>query len=129
MHCVSCQAEFRDEIVECADCGAALAPGPLPPTEELRLDPDDDLEVLLRTPNVSHMTLVRSILDGARIPYAMQGEEFNNLLPLGPAGSGFFGANLVGASMLVKKKDLEAAQALIQEIEAEPLPPEDEIDD
>jgi hypothetical protein len=30
LHCKTCQAEYEDGILNCADCGAKLEPGPLP---------------------------------------------------------------------------------------------------
>ena len=77
---------------------------------------------VLRTTDVGLLTVIRSVLDAADIPYVVQGEAGVNLFPLGEAGTQVT-RRLTGASLLVSPDRAEEARALI---ETPPEPIEDD---
>ena len=49
----------------------------------------ENLGTVLEIADVNLLAVIKSILDGAEIPYLIQGEEALNLLPLGRLGGPF----------------------------------------
>lgn len=78
MFCPECGAEFVAGIERCADCDVILVnePPPEPPHEA------PDYETVLETSDVSLIPMVKSVLDGAKIPYTTVGEDFVNVFPV-----------------------------------------------
>ena len=76
---------------------------------------NDEREMVevLRTTDAGLLTVIRSVLDAADIPYIVQGEAGVNLFPLGEAGAQVT-RRLTGTSLLVHPDQAEEALALIQ---------------
>lgn len=85
MFCPSCRDEYREGFLTCADCGVALV-------EELPPEPEPeaaDYVTVFETGSQSLVAVVRSILDGAQVPYVAKNETLQNLFGMGPIGAGF----------------------------------------
>ena len=77
MFCPQCGAEFVDGKERCHDCDVALVDQP--PTEISHQA--EEYETVLETSDSSLIPLIKSVLDGARIPYMTSGEAMMNLFP------------------------------------------------
>lgn len=109
MYCPECGAEYRDEILECADCRVALTASP--PSE-----PSHDGEPMVgvfRSSDASLMPVLKSVLDAANIPVLIQGDEASGLFPFGKSSPVADGVGL-GAVLLVPKSREDEAKALIE---------------
>lgn len=116
MFCPQCEAEYRPGVSECADCEVALVEV-LPPSQER---PDAEFVEIFRTADAGLLPIIESILNGADIPFVMQGEEAAlGLFPFGSVGGGMDGRRL-GAIIRVDKEHEEAARALLAEAEDVP---------
>lgn len=83
MYCPECGAEFREGIERCDDCDVPLTPEPPPePSHELEFD----YVSIHETSDLSVIPVLKSVLEGAGIPYQTTGEDLMDLLPL-PAES------------------------------------------
>jgi hypothetical protein len=78
MFCPNCRTEYKEGISVCADCGANLVPE-LPPEST-----EPELVTVLRTYDLSVVTVAKSILDEAAIPYIAKGELPMEQLAVGP---------------------------------------------
>lgn len=114
MFCPDCGAEYRPEIVECAECHVPLVPA-LP--EGVAPDPDAKLVPVFRTTDPMELPLVTSLLDSAGIQYYVQGGEALGLIPLGPMGGAVARAEL-GAIVHVHDEDAESVREMLAEIKA-----------
>ena len=76
-------------------------------------DPDD-LVTVLETADVNLLAVIKSILNGAEIPYLIQGEEALSMLPVGTLG-GPFARRGLGAAVMVPPEDAEVARELLTE--------------
>ena len=112
MFCPKCRAEYRPGFTECADCGVPLVweLPPLPEPEEADLE----LVTILEAHDPGLLAVVKSLLDGAGIPFLVKGERLQNLfIPGGPGG-------IVGpAEVQVSPKDAEAARELLETLPEE----------
>lgn len=80
MFCPECGAEYRDGFYECADCQVPLTAQP--PSH----DGEPTVEVY-RSADAALLPVLKSVLDAAEIPYAVQGDESSGLFPLGNTGA------------------------------------------
>jgi len=108
MFCPKCGSEYREGFDRCADCGVALSVTPPPAPDH----GGPGLAVLLETADVGFLPVLRSLLDGAGIPYIIQGEEAMGLLPIGALGSGPM-QRALAAIVHVPEDRLEEARALL----------------
>ena len=74
----------------------------------------NDLVTVLETAAVNLLAVIKSILDGAEIPYLIQGEEALSLLPVGRLG-GPFARRGLGAAVLVPAEHAETARGLLKQ--------------
>ena len=81
------------------------------------INPQDTLVELLRTPDIAHLMVVKSVLEGSDIPFLVQGEEGLHTLPLSLSG-GFFNTSAYGAVIRVRSEDLADAQRLLEDTES-----------
>ena len=116
MFCPKCEAEYRPEVLECGDCQVPLVEV-LPPADE---QPDAKFVEVFRTADAGLLPIIESILNGADIPFSMQGEEAAlGLFPFGSVGGGMDGRRL-GAIIRVAEEHVEAAKALLAEADEVP---------
>lgn len=112
--------EYRDELTACPVCGATLVPDD--PTEDAGRDREvvadelSGLEPVVETETSAETDIVRSILDGAGIPFAVQGHDERAAYRAGHAAFRFhpFGG---AVRFLVPADRLEEARALLSEAE------------
>ncbi len=109
MFCPTCRISFPDGQLQCSSCGV-----------ELVADPEDEIETaeelvdLFATPEVALLSVVKSVLDSAGIPYVVQGEEGLRTFPLGMT-AGFFNPSAFAAVIRVRRRDYADAQSLLAE--------------
>lgn len=113
MFCPECGAEFRDGITRCFDCEVALVDAS--PAEEG--DPDVELVEVFRSADAALVPVVKSVLEGAEIPYSLQGDEASALFPLGTAGGGGDDRRLA-VIVRVRGEQADEARELLAELEA-----------
>jgi hypothetical protein len=75
-----------------------------------------DFVTIYETSDSSLLPVIESLLEGAEIPFVVQGEEALGVLPVGGFGSGG-PMHGVGARVLVPVEDEEAARALLERID------------
>ncbi len=83
MYCPQCGAEFRDGFNRCSDCDVELASEPRPPEDH---HPVEYVKVL-ETSEPTLIPVIKSLFDGAGIPFLTRGESMMDLFPsqmLGP---------------------------------------------
>jgi hypothetical protein len=117
VHCPRCQAEYREDMRHCADCGAPLVTGP--PEPEPDEPADSRLESVFTTADSSLLAVVSSALTAAGIPFVVQGEGGLRLFPLGPFAIGFR-KPVLGARILVPAGEADAARRFLESFEGAP---------
>lgn len=78
MFCPNCRTEYKDGIVTCADCGAALVP------ELPVIDESSELVTVMETRDLAIVALAKSILEEAEIPFNAKGELPMEQFTVGP---------------------------------------------
>ncbi len=81
MYCPECGAEFRMGIDECYDCGVPL--GPDPPAEPKV----EKYVTILETSELSVIPILKTVLEGARIPFRTRGEGLMRIYPSNAHGA------------------------------------------
>ena len=116
MFCPECRAEYRPGFTECADCGVPLV-WELPPLPE---EPKLELVTVLEARDPGLLAVVRSLLDGAGIPFQVKGERLQHLFTPGLTG-GIIGP----AEVQVVRKDEAAARELLERLHEDADGPEE----
>jgi hypothetical protein len=113
MYCPECGGEYREDFLECADCGVLLVENPPEPEEH----PDPELVSVLEAGNPAVLALAESLLMDAEIPYLKRGEFLQGLFALGSLGTG---TDLVAGPVVVQvaKENAEAALQILAGIDA-----------
>ena len=115
MYCPQCEAEYREGIVECPDCEAALVEA-LPPVEH----PDLSLLPIFETADVALLPVIKSLLTSAGITFMVQGDEALGILPVGRFGGGLVSTGQgLAATIHVDKERAEEAAELLAPLRAE----------
>jgi hypothetical protein len=73
---------------------------------------NDEMVRVFQTADSTLLPIVKSMLDGAGIPYIVQGDHALGLLPLGPFGTGVT-RGLLGAIVLVPCEHAAAAKEIL----------------
>jgi len=121
MYCPECRAEYREGIETCPDCEIRLV------VELSAEDPDEDLVAVFETADVSLLPIVKSLLDSARIPCVVQGEEALSVLPVGRWGSGISQSGRgLAATFWVDKERVEEVEELLRPLAEGESPAEPE---
>lgn len=79
MICPNCRSEFREGFTRCPDCDVELV-ARLP--ADARPGKGEDWVEVIDTADVSLLPILRSALDGAGIPFVVEGDEGLGLWPL-----------------------------------------------
>lgn len=95
----------------CKSCGGEHAPGACP-----AVDHEMSYVPILETTDSSLLPVVESLLEGAEIPFFVQGEEALGVLPVGGYGAGAHMHGL-GAIVHVPKDREQEARALLERLE------------
>ena len=102
--CPKCRDEFQDWVKRCPDCD-------LPLVEKLaedKLPPEHKFVKVYSTPKRDEIALIKSILNGNKIPYYIKGENFATIY-----------APLPGLSMMdvmIREDYFEDAKGLLKEL-------------
>jgi len=78
--CPQCEAEYREGISQCRECGVALVQS-LPAGEAPEWV---DFVTVLITRDHSELALAKSLLEGAGLPFFARNEGVENLIAAGP---------------------------------------------
>lgn len=81
MFCPECGAEYREGILECSDCQAALVPE-IPPEPQPGPKPKLELVTVLATGDPGRIAVAKSLLEDSRIEYLTKDEGFHDLFPV-----------------------------------------------
>ncbi len=109
MYCPQCNAEYRAGFYTCSDCDVPLVET-LPPEPE---HPEGPFTEVFESADASLLPVVESLLDGAGIPFLVQGgESAGGVFPLGSIGGGA-DERLLRAVIKVPEEHAEAAIALL----------------
>lgn len=74
-----------------------------------------DLVTILETSDINLLAVVKSVLQGAEIPFLVQGDEALGLLPMANIG-GPFSKRGLGVAVMVSAGDEAAALELLSEV-------------
>lgn len=80
MICPKCNAEYRFGITECIDCQISLVDSISKENESQDHDAVD-YRLVISTSNLGDIAVIKSLLDAERIPYFVEGENFNLVTP------------------------------------------------
>ena len=105
MYCPQCQQEREPDLVECPECGGALAENPAGDAPH----PRGPLVQVYRTADSSLLPVIESVLLGEGIDFLVAGEEGQALFPLGSVGGGP-DKRFLGAVVRVREDDAERAR-------------------
>lgn len=75
MFCPKCKAEFREGFTRCVECSVDLV-YVLPPEN---MPSFGELQEVLVTTNLAHLSFAKSLLDAEQIPYHTENEHFSSL--------------------------------------------------
>ncbi len=75
MYCPQCGAEFKEGIDRCADCDVPLV------SEPPNLHDAPEYVTILETSDLSVIPVLKTALEGARIPYHTTGEDMMEIFP------------------------------------------------
>jgi hypothetical protein len=90
-------------------------------------DSDEDLVAVFETADVSLLPIVKSLLDSARIPCVVQGEEALSVLPVGRWSSGISQSGRgLAATFWVDKERVEEVEELLRPLAEGESPAEPE---
>ncbi len=78
----------------------------------------EDLVRIFQTADSTLLPVIKSMLDGAGIPYIVQGDHALGMLPLGPFGTGVT-RGLLGAIILVPRSRAPEAEELLRQLVVE----------
>lgn len=76
MFCPNCRAEYREGFLRCAECDVALVHEL--PAEDHSATPH---VTVIETSSASEVPVIKSLLEGAEIPYFTEGDSMMNLFP------------------------------------------------
>jgi len=74
---------------------------------------------LVRTTDLTQLAILKSALESAGIPFAVQGEEGLHQIPIGRFGLGFF-RRVMGAVIRVPSERADEAKAFLASFETDP---------
>jgi len=128
------RSEYRDDIVACPYCGSAMvAERPEDPlaavdgsTENPPVAHDEIMEPVIEATDLTEVAIIKSILEGAAIPFLTQGEnQFSAFRGAFVSGS-IFNPRAHGVVFTVPERMAEEARALLEELEELEEPANDE---
>jgi hypothetical protein len=118
------RAEYREDIPVCPFCGttlvAVLAEGADEGTSGLPVKPrvadDEVMEPVIEATDLPEVAIIRSILDGAAIPFITSGEDRFNAFRGVFAGASIFNPRARGVVFSVPSRMADEARALLEEL-------------
>lgn len=128
------RAEYRPDIAVCPYCGTTLvAHRPAeaePPQDGLpakpRVGDDEVMEPVVEASDLAEIAVIKSLLDGAGIPYLALGEERFDAFRRLFAGGSLFNPRARGVVFVVPERMAEEARSLLEVLEDGAFEREDE---
>ena len=128
------RAEYRPDIAVCPYCGTPLVarrPADAEPAEDglpakPRVGDDEVMEPVVEASDLAEIAVIKSLLDGAGIPYLALGEERFDAFRRLFAGGSLFNPRSRGVVFVVPERMAEEARALLDELEDGAFEIEDE---
>lgn len=120
------RAEYRDDVTVCPFCGAALVferpadlggDGDREPPAKPRIADDEELEPVIEATDLTEVAVLKSMLDGAGIPYLTRGEDQFGAFRGAFAGGSIFNPRSRGVVFVVPSRMADAARALLEELD------------
>jgi hypothetical protein len=118
------RSEYRDDIMVCPFCGTNLVAVLAESSDEgavgLPVKPkiadDEVMEPVIEATDLSEVAVIRSILDGAAIPFITIGEDRFNAFRGVFAGASIFNPSARGVVFSVPSRMADEARALLEEL-------------
>lgn len=119
------RSEYRDDVMVCPYCGTAMiSQRPVDPASETegRIDPtrvadDEVMEPVIEANDLTEVAIIKSILEGAAIPFITQGENQFSAFRGAFAGGSIFNPRSRGVVFTVPARMAEEARTLLEELE------------
>jgi len=117
------RAEYRDEVEHCPYCGTPLvtdAPSVAVAAdgnpERPPVGDDETMEPVIEATDVTEVAVIKSILDGAAIPFVTIGEDQFSAFPGAFAGGSIFNPRARGVVFSVPSRMADEARTLLEEL-------------
>lgn len=123
------RSEYREDIIRCPYCNTPLeaaAPPPAGPPDEddhppkPRVGDDEIMEPVIESTDLTEIAVIRSILDGAGIPYLAHGEQRFGAFRGAFISGSVFNPRSRGVVFTVPSRMAEEARALLEVVERDP---------
>jgi len=119
------RSEYRDDVMVCPYCGASMVAhrpeNPFPEVEGIIEKPpvgnDEAMEPVIEATDLSEVAIIKSILEGAAIPFVTQGENQFSAFRGAFVGGSIFNPRARGVVFTVPARMAEEARALLEEID------------
>lgn len=119
------RSEFRDDVMVCPYCAAAMVshrPGDSFPEVEGIIDKppiadDEVMEPVIEATDLSEVAIIKSILEGAAIPFVTQGENQFSAFRGAFVGGSIFNPRARGVVFTVPARMAEEARVLLEVVE------------
>jgi hypothetical protein len=119
------RAEYREDVFECPFCGTRMVAQRPPDHPTLdgespgkpRVADDETMEPVMESADLTEIAVVKSVLDGAGIPYIAHGEERFGAFRGAFISGSIFNPRSRGVTFTVPSRMAEAARALLEELE------------
>ena len=119
------RSEYRDDVMTCPYCGAAMVAhrpeNPFPEVEGIIEKPpvanDEVMEPIIEATDLSEVAIIKSILEGAAIPFVPQGENQFSAFRGAFVGGSIFNPRARGVVFTVPARMAEEARALLEEVD------------
>jgi len=119
------RSEYRQDITICPFCAThlvALAPPVEPPFEDdhpakPRVGDDEKMEPVMESTDLTEIAVIKSVLDGAGIPYLAHGEQRFGAFRGAFVSGSIFNPSSRGVIFTVPSRMAEEARALLEEFE------------
>lgn len=122
------RSEYREDITACPYCGTHLETHP--PTEAPPLDDghplkpriadDETMEPVIEATDLTEVAVIKSVLDGAGIPYIANGEQRFGAFRGAFVGGSIFNPSARGVVFTVPSRMAEEARSLLEGFDQDP---------
>jgi hypothetical protein len=118
------RSEYRDDVMTCPFCGSAMVAArpesPFPEVEGIIEKPpvadDEAMEPIIEATDLTEVAIIKSILEGAQVPFITQGENPFSAFRGAFAGGSIFNPRARGVVFTVPERMADEARALLEEL-------------
>jgi DNA-directed RNA polymerase subunit RPC12/RpoP len=119
------RSEYRDDIVECPYCRSRLVherPGGRPAVDgeapaKPRVADDEEMEPVIESGDLTEIAVIKSLLDGAGIPYLTHGDEQFDAFRGAFVGGSLFNPRARAVVFVVPSRMAEETRNLLAELD------------